>query len=95
MNQLLSDFKLETVPLSCSEARVLPLLCVSLCLSIIPMCCLGCTLDVGAHFCMNVISCGALCTDRKANKTLRGGNHRFGCVCVCVCVCFVSECGAA
>lgn len=53
-----------------------------------------CSLDVGAHFCINAISCGALHTDRKANKTQWGGNHRFGFVCVPECVC-LSVCGAA
>lgn len=44
-------------------------------------------MSVGAHFCTNAISCGALCTDRKANETQRGGNHRFGFVCLCVYIC--------
>lgn len=43
-------------------------------------------MSVCAHFCTNAISCGAWCTDRKANETQRGGNHRFGFECVCTCV---------
>lgn len=44
----------------------------------------SCTFHVDAHFCMNVISCGAQSSDRKANKTLRRGNNRFSCVCAFV-----------
>lgn len=45
-------------------------------------------MSVGAHFCTNAISCGAWCTDRKANETQRRGNHGLVlCVCVQVCIC--------
>lgn len=47
------------------------------------LCCLGfrCSADVSAHFCANAVSCGDLCSDRKANTTQRWGNRRFGFVC--------------
>lgn len=38
-------------------------------------------IDVSVLFCANAVSCGALCSDRKANITQRWGNRHFGFVC--------------